>query len=440
MSNFPKTEKLYINEVKNHAGQSIEIKGFVHNVRDLKKVQFIILRDKTGLLQLFISKDEAHEKLNTLVSSLSKESVVSVTGKVNIDPNIKLNQVEIQVESIEVLSASLPELPIDENSPLDLLLDWRFIDLRQEKNTLIFEIQTTIEYAMREWWIEHNFIEIHSPKFVGTATESGAEVFQVPYFGTTAYLAQSPQFYKQMAMAAGFGRVFEIAPVFRANSSHTKRHDTEFTSVDVEISWIESYEDVMKCEEEWLTYVITKIVEKHGKQIKEVFDIDIEIPTLPFPRMTLTEARGILAQMGHVIDHKEDLDPQGERLIGEYIKKTFNHDFVFLTEYPASVRAFYHMRPEDNPDVTKSFDLIAKGMEITTGAQREHRAEILIRQAIEKGNNLEPLKDYINFFKYGVPPHGGFGLGLTRLIMVLLNLDNVRQATFIYRGPTRLNP
>jgi aspartyl-tRNA synthetase len=440
MSNFPKNEKLYIKDVKICAGQSIEIKGFVHSVRDLKKVQFVILRDRTGLLQLFLSKEEANEKLNALVSSLTRESVISVAGKVNIDPNIKLNQVEIQVENIEVLSASLPELPIDENSPLDLLLDWRFIDLRSEKNMLIFDVQTTMEHAMREWWIDHSFVEIHTPKFVGTATESGAEVFHLPYFGTTAYLAQSPQFYKQMAMAAGFGRVFEIAPVFRANSSHTKRHDTEFTSVDVEISWIDSHEEVMKCEEEWITYIVTKIKEKHGERIKEVFGVDIEIPTLPFPRMTLTEAREILAQMGHVIDHKEDLDPQGERLIGEYIKKTFNHDYIFLTEYPASVRAFYHMRPENNPDVTKSFDLIAKGMEITTGAQREHRAEILTQQAMEKGYNLEPLQDYINFFKYGVPPHGGFGLGLTRLIMVLLNLDNVREATFLYRGPTRLRP
>ncbi|MDR0834901.1 MAG: aspartate--tRNA(Asn) ligase, partial [Candidatus Symbiothrix sp.] len=273
-----------------------------------------------------------------------------------------------------------------------------------------------------------------------TATESGSELFEVPYFGRMAYLAQSPQFYKQMAMAAGFGRVFEIAPVYRANSSHTKRHDTEFTSVDMELSWIDSHEDVMKCEEEWIAHIVKKVAEKHGEKIKEVFGFEIEVPTLPFPRMTLTEARKILATLGHVISHKDDLDPQGERLISEYVKKTFNHDYIFLTEYPTSVRAFYHMRPENNPDVTKSFDLICKGIEITTGAQREHRADILAKQAVEKGFSLEPLQDYINFFKYGVPPHGGFGLGLTRLLMVLLNLDNVREATFLYRGPSRLTP
>ncbi|MCB0538244.1 MAG: aspartate--tRNA(Asn) ligase [Bacteroidetes bacterium] len=433
-------QRIQVKDIKQFAGQEIELKGFVHNVRDLKKVQFVILRDRTGLVQLFIGKDSATESINNIITSLPREAVIKVRGKVNVDQNIKLNQVEIQINHLEIMSTSEAELPIDDTSPLNLLLDWRFLDLRQEKNLVIFEVQTTIEHAMREWWIKNDFIEIHSPKLMGTASESGAELFELPYFGGKAYLAQSPQFYKQMAMAAGFDKVFEIGPVFRANSSHTKRHDTEFTSVDVEISWVESHEDVMKCEEEWLAYVVSEVVRKHGKRIKEVYGIEIDVPTLPFPRMTLAEARDILAKQGHIIDHKADLDPEGERLIGEYVKQTFNHDYVFLTEYPTSVRAFYHMRPDANQEVTKSFDLLGKGLEITTGAQREHRPDILIKQALEKGYNLEPLKDYINFFKYGCPPHGGFGFGLTRLIMVLLNLESVRQATYIYRGPTRLTP
>lgn len=433
-------QRIQVKDIKQFAGQEIELKGFVHNVRDLKKVQFVILRDRTGLVQLFIGKDSATESINNIITSLPREAVIKVRGKVNVDENIKLNQVEIQLNNLEVMSTSEAELPIDDTSPLNLLLDWRFLDLRQEKNLVIFEVQTTIEHAMREWWIKNDFIEIHSPKLMGTASESGAELFELPYFGGKAYLAQSPQFYKQMAMAAGFDKVFEIGPVFRANSSHTRRHDTEFTSVDVEISWVESHEDVMKCEEEWLTYVVSEVVRKHGKRIKDVYGIEIDVPTLPFPRMTLAEARDILAKKGHIIDHKADLDPEGERLIGEYVKQTFNHDYVFLTEYPTSVRAFYHMRPDDNQEVTKSFDLLGKGLEITTGAQREHRPDILVKQALEKGYNLEPLKDYINFFKYGCPPHGGFGFGLTRLIMVLLNLESVRQATYIYRGPTRLTP
>lgn len=431
---------IYIKDIKSYANESIKIHGFVDQIRDLKYVQFIILRDNTGLLQLVIEKNEDTANLNNSISNLSKESVISATGKVCLNDNIKLGQVELKVTDIEILSLSLSELPIIESSPLDLRLDWRFIDLRSKENLLLFKVLTWAEHSMREWWMKNNFIEIHSPKLMGTASESGAELFELKYFDRKAYLAQSPQFYKQMAMAAGFDKVFEIGPVFRANSSHTRRHDTEFTSIDAEISWIDSHEDVMVSEENWLHYVIKNISEKYGREISDVFKVDIKIPNLPFPRMTLKEARKILSNLGHSIDHKADLDPLGEKLIGEYVKETQDSDYVFITEYPTEVRAFYHMRPENNPDVTKSFDLIGKGVEITTGAQREHRADILQKQALEKGYSLEPLKDYINFFRYGCPPHGGFGFGLTRFIMTLLNLDNVRQATFVYRGPNRLNP
>jgi len=433
-------QQISINEIKQFHGQLASVHGFIENIRDLRGVQFIVLRDRTGLLQLFAQKNDTNKELNSIVSSLTKESVISAVGMVNVTDNVKLNQVELILQSIKVESESLNELPIDETSAQNLLLDWRFLDLRKPENTLIFEVQTVLEHAMREFWMKNEFIEIHSPKLMGTASETGAELFELPYFGQKAYLAQSPQFYKQMAMAAGFEKVFEIGPVFRANSSFTKRHDTEFTSVDVEISWIESHEDVMKLEEQWVTYIIKRLKEKLGMKIKELYDIDIEVPTLPFPRITLSEGRKILESLGHIIAHKEDLDPEGERLLSKYFKEKYNNDFMFITEYPSAVRPFYHMRPETDPEVTKSFDLIYKGIEVTTGAQREHRIDILVAQAIEKGYNLDPLNDYLNFFRYGCPPHGGYGFGLTRLIMMILNLESVRQATYLYRGPNRLNP
>jgi nondiscriminating aspartyl-tRNA synthetase len=433
-------KKIAIKDIKNYNGQVVTVSGFVESIRDLRGVQFVILRDRTGMLQLFAQRNAAHKKLNTLISSLTKESVITATGTVNVTDHVKLNQVELVLQEIHIESLSLPELPIDETSPQNLLLDWRFLDLRRPKNLLVFEVQTALEHAMREYWTQNGFIEIHSPKLMGTASESGAELFELPYFGGKAYLAQSPQFYKQMGIAAGFDKVFEIGPVFRANSSFTKRHDTEFTSVDVEFAWVESHEDVMKFEEEWIAYILTRLKEKLGARIKEMYGVEVEVPTLPFPRMTLTEGRKILETMGHHIHHKDDLDPEGERLLAKYVKEKYNHDFIFLTEYPTAVRAFYHMRPVDNQEVTKSFDLIYRGIEITTGAQREHRADILTKQAIEKGYSLEPLKDYINFFKYGCPPHGGFGFGLTRLIMMLLGLDSVKPATYLFRGPNRLTP
>jgi aspartyl-tRNA synthetase len=274
-----------------------------------------------------------------------------------------------------------------------------------------------------------------------TASESGAELFKVEYFGRTAYLAQSPQFYKQMAMAAGFDRIFEIGPVFRANPSFTSRHDTEFTSVDVEISWIESHNDVMKLEEEWVRFMLISIKKELGDEIKELYGTEITIPEIPFPRVTMEEAYAILGSKGYTVAReKGDLDPEGERILAAYVKDKFGHDFVFVIDWPVSVRAFYHMRCENNPGLTKSFDLLWSGLEVTTGAQREHRYDILARQAQEKGFALGPLQHYLDFFKYGCPPHGGYGFGLTRMLMILLGLKNVREVTYLYRGPNRLSP
>lgn len=292
---------------------------------------------------------------------------------------------------------------------------------------------------MRQFWEQRGLVEIHSPKLLSTASESGAELFSLPYFGQTAYLAQSPQFYKQLAIAGGFEGVFEIGPVFRANPSHTSRHDTEFTSVDMELAWVESHETVMEFEEQFLAFILGAVAQKHGAEIEAVFGTTLEVPKIPFPRIKLSEARKWLAKLGHEITEKADLDPEGERLLYRVIAEEHGHDFVFVTDYPAEVRAFYHMRyPGTN--VTKSFDLLWKGLEVTTGAQREHRYEQLVTQAKEKGYALAPLEDYFSFFRYGCPPHGGLGVGLTRLLMCITGLSNVREVTFLYRGINRLRP
>ncbi len=294
---------------------------------------------------------------------------------------------------------------------------------------------------MREHWRTEKFIEIHTPKLMGSASESGAELFKVDYFDGDAYLAQSPQFYKQMAMAAGFGRVFEIGPVFRANPSFTSRHDTEFTSVDVEISWIDSHEDVMAFEERWLAHVLSVVEATHGKEIFETFKTEVTVPDTPFPRMTLEEAKDLLRAHDHEPPGPgDDLDPPSERELSAIVKRTLGSEFVFVTDYPTTVRPFYHMRHPDRPDLTRSFDLLWRGIELTTGAQREHRYEQLLSQAREKDVETASIGYYLDFFRYGAPPHGGFGFGLTRLLMQMLGQDNVREVTFLYRGPNRLSP
>ncbi|MBU3925099.1 aspartate--tRNA(Asn) ligase [Patescibacteria group bacterium] len=435
-------DRILIKNLKDYIGKIVTVKGFVDTIRDQKRMQFLVLRDYTGKAQLLHMKSKVgNDSIGSIVSSLTVESSVVVTGNVVEAPQVKLGGLEIEINSIKVCNLAESPLPITSDSNLDKQIDWRQISLRRSENQLIFRVQTTMEQAMREYWAKNNFIEIHSPKLMGTASESGAELFKVPYFNNlTAYLAQSPQFYKQMAMAAGMDRIFEIAPVFRANPSFTSRHDTEFTSIDMEISWINSHEDVMRMEEEWLVYAITAVAEKHGDEIKEAFGVDVCIPVIPFPRITLAEARAILEKQGHEISHKADLDPQGERMLSEYVAKRYSHEFVFVTDYPASVRAFYHMRDENNHGLTKSFDLLWKGLEITTGAQREHNVDKLISQAKEHGFSIEPLRHYFNFFRYGCPSHGGCGVGLTRLLMVMLDRQNVREVTFLYRGPNRLTP
>ncbi len=433
-------QRTWICSLSGCLGEVVSVKGFVDAVRDQKRMQFLILQDRTGKVQAVHPKSDEGAALSSIISGLTPGSAVTVKGLVVEAPNVKLGGLEIQVGSVEVHSVAEAPLPVTAESSLEKQMDWRQLSLREPKNLLIFQVQTTMEIAMRGFWEKEGFLEIHSPKLMGTASESGAELFTLPYFGRTANLAQSPQFYKQMAMAAGFDRIFEIGPVFRANPSMTSRHDTEFTSVDMEISWIESHEDVMQVEENWIGHMMAIVAAKHGEAIKEAFQVNVVVPTTPFPRITLARAREVLAERGHFINHKEDLDPQGERMLSAYIKEEFGHEFVFVTDYPTEVRAFYHMRHEDRPDLTMSFDLLWNGIEITTGAMREHRYEKLKAQATDRGFSHGPLEHYFNFFRYGCPPHGGCGIGLTRLLMIMLGRPNVREVTYLYRGMNRLTP
>jgi aspartyl-tRNA synthetase len=440
-------ERVSIKDLREKIGEKVTIQGWLQKLRDQKSMQFLIMRDRTGQVQVAFWK-KGDLELAEKISALGTESALTITGTVVENDSVKLGGLEIQLETLKVENQAEAPLPFEpygdeDNLPaIDFRLDWRSIDLRRSANLTLFRVQTTLEAAMREYWLQNDFIEIHSPKIMGAPSESGAELFEVDYFDRKAYLAQSPQFYKQMAMSAGFERVFEIGPVFRADPSFTSRHMTEFTGIDMEISWIESHEDVMVFMERWLNYTYQRVKDVHGEEIKEVFGVDLEVPTVPFPRITMAEALKVLNDVGYQLppEKKGDIDPGGERAIAKHIKEKYNHDFVFLTDWPTHVRPFYHMRDAENPEITKSFDLIAKGLEITTGAQREHRFEILRSQAHEHGLTEGPINDYLNYFRYGCPPHGGFGMGLSRLLMVMLDIENIRESVYLFRGPNRLTP
>lgn len=430
-----------ISDLPGQIDRRVTIRGWVQAIRDQKSVQFVIVRDETGLAQVVLPKGEPPSELNERVSALTAESAVTIGGMVTADERVKLGGLELRLEGLAVDSLAEPEVPIAPDSALDKRIDWRYLDLRRPDRRLIFEVQTTAEHAMRDYWRKEGFIELHSPKLMGSASESGAELFKVDYFDRVAYLAQSPQFYKQMAMAAGFGKVFEVGPVFRANPSFTSRHDTEFTSVDVEIAWIDSHEDVMAFEERWLAHVLAVVKEAHGEQIEATFETELIVPTVPFPRVTLEHAKELLREHGHNAPGAgHDLDPPSERALSAIVKELHGHEFTFVTDYPTTVRPFYHMRHPEDQTLTKSFDLLWRGIELTTGAQREHRYEQLLVQAEDKGVDVGPIQYYLDFFRYGAPPHGGFGFGLTRLLMQMLGQENVREVTFLYRGPHRLTP
>ena len=354
-------ERTYINDVRDNLEKTITLCGFVENFRNSRSMAFIVLKDITGKVQVTVEK-ESHPELVATLDTITLDSVISVTGVAHASEYVKLNGLEVIPESIEVLSAAAPlpiaredipatkKKPAIEKSAIDLRIDYRWVDLRADRNQLMFKAQTAMVRALRDFLLQRNFLEIHTPKLIGAASESGADVFAVDYFDTKAYLAQSPQFYKQMAMAGGFERIFEVGPVFRAEKSFTNKHATEFTGFDLEFSYITSFRDVMKMEEELLTYMLGEVKRQYGDQIEQTFGLPVVVPTTPFPVMKLADLYDELErEFGYVCPEAErgDLTTEAERLSYDLVKKKFNHEFLFVTDYSAEKRAFYHMRDEN---------------------------------------------------------------------------------------------
>jgi len=428
-------ERTYVKDII--PGTEYKVQGFVENFRNKRTMAFIVVKDITGKLQVTVEKED-HPEIAALCDTLSVGSVITVIGKVVASEYVKMGGMEMYPTSLTVESVA-DALPIKADSAIDSRLDYRWIDLRQEKNALIFKLQTAVVKAMREFLYERGFMEIHSPKLIGAASESGSDVFEMEYFDRKAYLAQSPQFYKQMAMASGFDRIFEVGPVFRAEKSYTSKHATEFTGFDLEFSYITDFRDVMKLEEDLLTDMLKKVKAEFGDEVKRLYDMDIVVPETPFPVIKLRDLyKELRERYGYEVPESEmgDLTTDAEKLSYRFVKEVYNHEFLFITDFDAEKRAFYHMRDENG--VPMGYDLIWRGVEITTGAQREHRYDVLRRQADEKGLG-EDVKNYMEFFRYGCPPHGGFGVGVDRLTMLFLGLS-IKEVMFIFRGPNRLTP
>jgi nondiscriminating aspartyl-tRNA synthetase len=435
-------KRTYIKDLNKNIDQEVKIAGWVDVRRDHGKLIFIDLRDMSGKVQMVVLPN--HKEAGKEADALRGEWVIEVIGKVNKRPekmitDIENGDIEIEVTDIKVLS-SAQELPFEKDGDLniDTYLDNLPLTLRADKNKAVFKVQACIVQAYRDFLIKENFTEIQVPKLVGGDAEGGAGVFRVDYFDKDAFLATSPQFYKQI-MVGVFERVFSTGNVYRAEKHSTTRHLNEYTSLDIEMGFIEDHQDIMKMENRLLQFISESLKEKCTKEFgllkAEILDVPDEIP-----QFKLKEVQEIIKkEFGEDAVGEPDLEPQHERWIGEYVKKEFNSDFVFVTHYPVSKRPVYTYEDENDLGFTKSFDLLFKGIEITTGGQRIHNYDKLIAAFEKKGLDPEKFSFYLQAFKFGMPPHGGWGMGLERLTAKFLNLDNVKMATLFPRDLNRID-
>ncbi|VYT75065.1 aspartate--tRNA(Asn) ligase [Clostridium paraputrificum] len=427
-------QRILVKELNKYIDKDVKIQGWIHRIRRLKAITFLILRDRTGLVQCILDNSQYSEKLTL-------ESVISIDGIVK-EGNNKLNNFEVQINSFELLNSVEHELPIEINKEnleinLDTMLNNRVLSLRHNKVNSIFKIQNIIVNGVREYLSSNDFTEIFTPKLVSEGAEGGSEVFKLDYFEQQAYLAQSPQFYKQMMIGAGFERVFEIGHAYRAEEHNTSRHLNEYISIDLEVGFIKDEYDIMKIEEELLKYVLGKL-ENEGKEYLDLLNIELPKVLNEIPKLDFNEVLEILKTKFDRTDLDGDLDPESEKQIYKYCKEELNSEFLFVTNYPRRKRPMYTMPLGEKG--TKSFDLLFRGIEITTGGQRIHDYDMLISNMKYKGVDPENYKSYIDTFKHGMPPHGGLAIGLERLTTRLLGLENVREASLIPRDRTRLLP
>ena len=421
---------------KDH-GKIITVAGWVEDVRNIGSIAFIILRDRKGTLQVTALKKENSELFDKLVN-IPRESVISVNGLCKKSDKAR-NGYEVIPKEIEVLSTSETPLPlgvVDKvESELETRLDNRFIDLRKQQIQAIFKIRNSVIASVHEYLRSENFVEVHTPKIIASSSEGGTDVFKLKYFEKDAFLAQSPQLYKQMLMATGLDRVYEIAWYFRAEEHNTRRHLNESTAIDLEMAFISSEEDVMKILEK-LVYNMWK----KASECKEELDVlgkKIVVPKLPFKRLRYDDVIKILNKNGSKIKWGEDLGSEEEKLLGDVMIKD-GHEFYFITKYPIEAKPFYTMPEGDK--YSRGFDLECKGVEIASGSQRIHDSELLKKRIKECGLNPKDFDSYLKAFRYGMPPHGGFGFGIERFLMELLDIQNIRECILFPRDRTRLSP
>ncbi|MEM3791597.1 MAG: aspartate--tRNA(Asn) ligase [Candidatus Micrarchaeaceae archaeon] len=435
-------ERSFIKDIVKKAGTKATICGFVVRKRDVGDIKFLLVKDKTGVAQVTLANAKKNKEMESIFGTLGQHDFICVKGEV---PEKILAKVDIEIvpEEIKILGRSERPLPLDMSgrfqSELETRLNWRAISLRDPKASAIIKVESSLVEGFVKFLSENRFTFTFTPCLMGSPSESGAEVFPVVYFEKTAYLRQDPQLHRQLLILSGFDRIYEIGPSWRAELSHTTRHLCEHRNCAVEIAFIDDETEVMEWEERLIRSAL-EYTKKNSEEELELLGQDIELPSSRFPELRFPEVYDLLRELGHEIPYGEDLNQEAEVALGKYVKEKYRSDFFFVNRFPSKIKPFYVMRVDEEPEFARSIDLIYRGVEISSGGQREHRYEKIIEQAKEKKMNLQNLEWFTKFFKYGAPPHGGFSIGIERLTKQALGIPNILEAVAFPRTPERMVP
>ncbi len=432
----------YSNELLQHRGEEVTIAGWVENVKELSNLRFIIIRDREGITQITVHKKESPKQVIDGTEKLNLQDVLAIKGLV-LERQVAKVGPEISPTEIITLSRSASPLPIDitgeSETQLDTRLDWRVLDLRKPRNLSIFRIQAKVMEGMEEYLRSNGFLQVSTPAILGGLSEGGSEVFKLDYFGNPAFLRQDPQLHRQLAIAGGLDKIYDLGPNWRAEMSHTPRHLCEHRACAVEFGFLTDEIDTERVEETLVAHTLAKIKSECRHDL-DLLGVEVELPTLPFPELRFPEIYDIIREQGKKIEFEAEIDREDEQILARHVKEKTRSDFFFINRFPSKVKPFYVMRLYEDLRWARSVDLVYKGMELSSGGQRENNYERLMEQVRLKGMDENAISWFTDNFKYGVPPHGGFAIGIERLVMQMLGIENVREATLFPRTPERLKP
>ncbi len=432
----------YTSELLQHKGEDATVAGWVDNVKELPNLRFIIIRDREGVAQITVHKKNSPKEVIDASEKLNLQDVISVKGLV-LERQVAKIGPEVQPNELKVLSKSQTPLPIDitgeSETQLDTRLDWRVLDLRKPRNLAIFRIQAKVMEGMEEYLRLNRYLQVSTPAILGGLSEGGSEVFKIDYFGNPAFLRQDPQLHRQLTIAAGFDKIYDLGPNWRAELSHTPRHLCEHRACAVEFGFLSDETDTERVEEALIAHTLLKVANE-CKQELDLLEVKVETPSLPFPELKFPDIYDIIREQGKEVEFGQEIDREDEQILAKHVKEKTNSDFFFINRFPFKSKPFYVMRVLEDPQWARSVDLVYRGMELSSGGQRENNYERLMEQVKLKGMDEETISWFTDNFKYGVPPHGGFAIGIERTVMQLLAIENVREASLFPRTPERLKP